>query len=448
VTSRALTRRRLSAAGVVVVVSALTLLAVLAMVGDVRRLPLELALVAGIVVCAWIALTRMGWRRAVSGVLAVAAAVGFVAASFGGADLGSILLRLGVVAALMALLAIGAARDTRVLRGAATPGAAVPAALRPVLIINPRSGGGKADRFELASACRARGIEPVRIEPGDDLVVLAEDAIARGADVIGMAGGDGSQALVAEVVARHGVAMVVVPAGTRNHLALDLGLDRTDVVAALDAFGAAVERPVDLGEVNGRVFVNNVSLGLYAEIVRSPAYRDAKVDTTLSTLPRVLGRGSSSFDLRFTGPTGERHTGARVVQVSNNPYGATAGTRTTRPRLDSGRLGVIALEIEDDRQAAAFMAATAADRPERFSGYVAWEAATFEVDSEGPVDLGLDGEALRMSPPLRFTIRSGALRVRLPEHAVGLSPAGRDLRLRSTLRDLRPDPTGPSGGRA
>jgi diacylglycerol kinase family enzyme len=369
-----------------------------------------------------------------------------VLASFGGADPAAILVRLGVVALVVVLLGIAAARDTRVLRRAPTSGTAVAAAHRPVLIVNPRSGGGKAERFGLARECRARGIEPVVLRPGDDLVGLAEAAVARGADVIGMAGGDGSQALVADVAARHGLAMVVVPAGTRNHLALDLGLDRTDVVGALDAFGAAVERTVDLGTVNGRVFVNNVSLGLYAEVIRSPGYRDAKLDTTLSTLPRVLGRGSTPFDLRFTGPAGERHAGAHVVQVSNNPYGSTAGARGNRPRLDTGRLGVIALEIPDDGAAAAFLAAAAAGRPERFAGFTAWEPTAFEVDSGMPVDVGLDGEALRMPPPLRFSIRPQVLRVRLPEHAVGLSPAARHQRLRTTLGELRLTASGRSSG--
>ncbi len=118
-----------------------------------------------------------------------------------------------------------------------------------------------------------------------------------------MAGGDGSQAVVASVASERGVAMVVVPAGTRNHFALDLGLDRRDVVGALDAFGEARERRIDLGDVNGRAFVNNVSLGLYAKIVRSPEYRDAKIETTLSALPTMLGPGSRPFDLKFSGPT-------------------------------------------------------------------------------------------------------------------------------------------------
>ena len=172
----------------------------------------------------------------------------------------------------------------------------------------------------------ARGIDPVVLGPGDDVVALAEAAVAGGVDVLGMAGGDGSLALVAGVAARHGIAMVVVPAGTRNHLAMDLGLDRRDVVGALDAFGPAVERSVDLGDVDGRPFVNNVSLGLYAQVIRSPAYRAAKIETTLTMLPGLLGPGSRPFDLRFAGPAGEPHSGAHVVQVSNNAYGRTLRT--------------------------------------------------------------------------------------------------------------------------
>ncbi len=145
--------------------------------------------------------------------------------------------------------------------------------------MNPKSGGGKAERYRLADECAVRGIEPIILERGDDLLQLARDAIARGADVIGMAGGDGSQALVATVAAEHDIPHVCVPAGTRNHFALDLGIDRDDVVGALDAFFDGVERRVDLARVNGRVFVNNAWMGLYAKIVQSEAYRDAKLKT-------------------------------------------------------------------------------------------------------------------------------------------------------------------------
>lgn len=326
------------------------------------------------------------------------------------------------------------------------PGTAVAAATNGVLLINPRSGGGRAERVGLARECRTRGVDPVVLAPGEDPVALAEAAVARGTDVLGMAGGDGSLALVAGVAARHGVAMVVVPAGTRNHLAMDLGLDRGDVLGALDAFGPAVERMVDLGDVNGRPFVNNVSLGLYARIVRSPEYREAKIDTTLSMLPQLLGPGSRPFDLRFTGPAGERHSGAHVVQVSNNSYGRTLRTVVSRPRLDAGRLGVVTLLLPEGPTDRTFLAALAARRPERFPGYAAWEPSTFEVDSGDLIDVGIDGEAVRMAPPLRFVIRPGAMRIRLPRHASGLSPAALEERRWTHLRETTrpPIPGGPS----
>lgn len=336
---------------------------------------------------------------------------------------------------MLALVAIAALRGIRVLRRPEPPGRAVSPAAHPALIVNPRSGGGKADRFGLVSECRARGIEVFILEPGQDLTGLAEAVVAGGADVLGMAGGDGSLGLVADVAARHGVPLVVVPAGTFNHLAMDLGLDRGNVLGALDAFGAAVECRIDLGQVNGRVFVNNVSLGLYAQIVRSPEYRNAKVDTSLSMLPSMLGPGSRPFELRFTGPAGEQYTRAHVVQVSNNPYGRTPATLANRPRLDGGHLGVIALKLPDDPAEARRQLAAASGHPETFPGSVAWEPSTFEVDSSGPIDVGMDGEALRMAAPLRFTIRPGALRVRLPQET-RLPPAARSLPARSTLRDL------------
>ena len=302
-----------------------------------------------------------------------------------------------------------------------------------MLIVNLKSGGGKVEQHHLVEHCHQRGIEVVVLRPGDDLEQLARAAIDAGADVIGMAGGDGSQAVVASVASERGVAMVVVPAGTRNHFALDLGLDRGDVVGALDAFGEARERRIDVGDVNGRVFVNNVSLGLYATIVRSPEYRDAKIETTLSALPTLLGPGSRPFDLNFSGPSGEHHAGAHLIQVSNNPYRRGS---TTRPRLDTGRLGVLTLEIDDDKAFGALLAATTTGKPERFPGFTAWTAQTFEVTSSSRVDAGLDGEAVTLDPPLRFTIRPTPLRVRLPKHAIGYSPAALALDVRSAVRGV------------
>src|SRR5947209_1939006 len=151
---------------------------------------------------------------------------------------------------------------------------------RSVLIVNPRSGDGRAERAGLVGEAARRGIETVVLGPADDLYALAEHAVTE-ADVIGMAGGDGSQALVADVAAAHDVPFVCVPAGTRNHFALDLGIDRHDLIASLDAYDGEthVERRIDLAQVNGRTFVNNVSLGVYAELVRQDGYRAAKLPT-------------------------------------------------------------------------------------------------------------------------------------------------------------------------
>jgi diacylglycerol kinase family enzyme len=288
--------------------------------------------------------------------------------------------------------------------------------------MNLRSGGGKAEHFRLEEECRRRGIEPVVLRPGDDLIQLARDAVASGADVIGMAGGDGSQALVASVVMEADVAFVCIPAGTRNHFALDLGLDRDDVVGALDAFGDAVEHRIDLATVGDRVFVNNVSLGVYAKIVQSPEYRDAKRATTSQLLPELLGPDAGDFGLRFTGPHGQEHRGAQLVLVSNNPYVLTmVGGFGTRARLDTGQLGIAAAEVRSSAEVAALVAAQAAGRPQRFRGWHEWTAPEFVVDADRPVEAGVDGEALVLDPPLVFRALPGALRVRIPRDAPGHS---------------------------
>ena len=217
-----------------------------------------LGLVTGLYSAAY-ALTRTGGRRAVAAMLAILALTSPVVLIlvFGGVWDFIAILGVGAAGAAAARYALG--RDIKSLKSGPKPGEPVGPAHRPVLLMNPRSGGGKVERLAMVEEARRRGIEPVVLGPGDDLSELARAAVAKGADVIGMAGGDGSQALVAEVAMRHDVGYVCVPAGTRNHLAMDLGLDRNDVVGALDAFGDAVERRIDVAMSGDAVFVNKRS---------------------------------------------------------------------------------------------------------------------------------------------------------------------------------------------
>jgi diacylglycerol kinase family enzyme len=274
---------------------------------------------------------------------------------------------------------------------------------RPVLFINPRSGGGRAGRAGLAEAARERDIEPVVLEPGDDLGTLADDAAAEGADVLGMAGGDGSLAVVASAASAHGIPFVCVPAGTRNHFARDLGLAPDDLLGALDAFTNALEGPIDLGDVNGRPFLNNVSLGLYGAAVQRESYRAAKARTLFEAAAEALGPSAELPEVRLVDDLGVVHTDPAVILVSNNPYALHGPARSgMRPVLDSGRLGVLVL----------FRPGGAPRRPGR-----GWTAHSLVVTAGDAVTAGVDGEAVRLDPTVQFGIRSRALRVRI---ALGL----------------------------
>jgi diacylglycerol kinase family enzyme len=283
---------------------------------------------------------------------------------------------------------------------------------RPVLFVNPRSGGGAAAQAEVAERARERGIEVAILAPGQNLATLVQAAVASGADALGMAGGDGSLAVVAAAAAGHGLPFVCVPAGTRNHFALDVGVDRHDVAGALDAFTDGAERRIDVAEVNGRMFLNNVSLGIYGDAVRRPGYRDAKARTLLETAEQVLGPSAQAPDeLRLVDDAGREHSHLAVVLVSNNPYALERPVaRGTRPALDTGQLGIVILDVPGDS-------------PPPLGR--AWSAPYLEVNAPARVPAGIDGEAVELSPPLRFTVRPAALRVRISCRHPGASPSAR-----------------------
>jgi diacylglycerol kinase family enzyme len=384
------------------------ILAVLSVDIVVSQFPRGLIVFAGLalaLVAAWYGLTRTGVTRLLGSAVALLAVAMTVAVLIADGD--HVVQALVVVAGLaLVLLATRSAFRVHVpLRPAPDPG-------RPVLFYNPKSGGGKAEKFHLADEARARGIEPIELKLGTDLEQLVRGVIAEGADALAMAGGDGSQAVVAMVAAEHELPYACIPAGTRNHFALDLGVDRDDVIGALDAFVGGRERRVDLAEVNGRVFVNNVSLGLYAEAVQREGYREAKLRTILDTLPEVLGPEGKGLDLRWTGPGGREHSSGAAILVSNNRYrlGRAVGSGT-RPRIDDGLLGITVASVPTG-------GLRLVQRPWR-----EWSTPAFEVDADGPIAAGIDGEAVTLEPPLRFRILPLALRVRIAAAHPGASPS-------------------------
>ncbi|MGI5170332.1 diacylglycerol/lipid kinase family protein [Spirillospora sp. CA-253888] len=296
---------------------------------------------------------------------------------------------------------------------------AAPRPERPVLIMNPKSGGGKVGRFGLVERAEELGARVILLDPSApaDVAALARRAVAEGADLLGVAGGDGTQALVAAVAAEHGLPFLVIPAGTRNHLAMDLGLDRADPARSLGALADGEQARIDLGEVAGRAFVNTVSFGVYADVVQHPDYRDDKAGTALGLMPDLLaGRGARRLDARVDGAA---LSSQQALLVSNNPYvspDALSGTGR-RPRLDEGELGVLGIRVESAAQAADL-----AVRGSQSTGLTVTTARRVEVTADtGEICVAVDGEALRMPVPVACTLRPGALRVLLPRDRPGVA---------------------------
>lgn len=274
---------------------------------------------------------------------------------------------------------------------------------KPALIVNRWSGDGKAERFALADAAREAGIRVIMLERGDDITQLARDAIDAGADAIGAAGGDGSLGLVAGVAAERDVPFFCVPVGTRNHFALDLGLDRDNPLTALDAIRDGEEILIDYGLAGDRPFLNNISFGVYAEAVHREGYRENKARTITEVMREMSAGEDNGTAIRFVTDEGGQAERTAVAMVSNNPYvfsGAPDYGR--RLRLDTGMLGISAAGE-----------GTAADGTQG-SAVRHWEADRLLLESDAPILAGLDGEALTFDETLELVIRPRGLRVLVP----------------------------------
>jgi Diacylglycerol kinase catalytic domain len=335
-------RRAAAAAALVALVVALLYLAISAIFRWYILLT-SVILLGVAVVAVWFILSRRGLARAVAGVVAAVALVTFVGVVLATESLIVLTVGLGlaavsIVAASYALSPVSAAVDNN---------KRAPRAHHPVLLMNLRSGGGKAERFALADLCRERGIEPVILNPGDDLRQLAEDAVSRGADLLGMAGGDGSLALVASIASQHGIPFVVIPAGTRKPLrARSRPRPRRCPWGVEGVRGRCRHRNRSCGGQRKRVRQQRFD-GVYARIVQSADYRNAKVQTAATMLPNLLGPEATPLDLRFTLPSGQEAAGPQLLLVSDNPYQlAQLRGGGTRECLDGGALGIVYVRVE------------------------------------------------------------------------------------------------------
>jgi len=396
--------------------AAAAVLVPLVAIGFKASLAVTLTGVVGLALAAagvWWALTHKGVARWLALVVAVAAPLVVLVLYTSRGLLWVVLVALGLL-----VLAVAAGRAA--LRGDPVPEKMrehdAPPPKRPYLIMNPRSGGGKVTRFGLKDKAEALGAQVALLEgPGPvDVAALARTAVADGADLLGVAGGDGTQALVAAVAAEHDVPLLVISAGTRNHFALDLGLDREDPSRCLEALRDGVELRVDLGFIAGRPFVNNASFGAYAVIVQSPAYRDDKARTTLDQLPGLLaGQQGPRLVAKAENVTVQ---GPQAVLVSNNQYGMgdIAGLGR-RARLDRGTLGIFAVTVQSAAQAAGLL------RGSRSRGLTSLATREVVVDADtAQIPVGVDGEALVLDTPVRCVVQPAALRVRVPRHRPGV----------------------------
>ena len=398
--------------------AALGAVVVLLLSGALKSVTALLVGFAGLVIicaAAWWFLAHRGVVRWLAGVVLVAAPVAVIVVYIAAGLLWEIAL-----AAVLAAAAVAAGRAA--LTGGPRPpkpreDAAAPPR-QPFVIMNPRSGGGKVGKFGLDDKAAALGAEVALLEgPGVvDVAAMARQAVDAGADLLGVAGGDGTQALVAGIAAGRDVPMMVISAGTRNHFALDLGLDRDDPASCLDALTDGVELRIDLGLIGGRTFVNNASFGAYAQVVQSPAYRDDKSGTALAMLPDLLtGHQGAHLVVRVDGQV--ILDGPQAVLVSNNPYetGDIAGLGR-RTRIDQGVLGVVGVKIENAAQAAGLLR-----KAQRSRSVTVFTAREVIIDADQPqIPVGIDGESVLMPTPVRCTIHPLALRVRVPRDRPGV----------------------------
>jgi diacylglycerol kinase family enzyme len=288
---------------------------------------------------------------------------------------------------------------------------------KPFLIINPKSGNGRADKAHVDELAAKKGITVLFTKKGEDVQVVANHAVSKGADVLGISGGDGSLGAVAKVAIEQQLPMVVLPGGTRCHFARDIGLEPKRITDALAGFHG-VERLVDIADINGRVFLNNASFGLYADIVDTPGYREHKMRVSQNILRAIVSGTKELYDLHF------KHGSLRVrkavqVFVGVNSYDTfDLFELGHREKLNGGMLQITAVTRLNDSTVSELLRAVSIDqlgKHEKLKDVFQWVGKSFRITNYSrKIVAGVDGEREEYSTPVTIRIRPQELRLYVP----------------------------------
>ncbi len=292
-----------------------------------------------------------------------------------------------------------------------------PSFKKPVLIINPKSGNGRAMKAGVKEEAQALGINVIMLKKGSNIEKLASQAITEGCDIIGISGGDGSIGAVAKVSIKHNMPLVVLAGGTRCHFARDIGLTPARIVEGLGGFGG-IERKIDVGEINGRIFLNNVSLGLYADIVDNPDYRENKVTTTRSVLQEHISGSKKPYSLQFSHGTKKYSTAIQIL-IGVNAY----STRSLfeigqREKMAGGILQINVLQRLSDRLIRRLITRLTLNRTRAITDLPEveqWQTKQFTIGSNAKrIVAGVDGEREEYETPVAIRVLPQALRLYVP----------------------------------
>ena len=269
--------------------------------------------------------------------------------------------------------------------------------MRGFLLVNPHSGDDSPSDADLVAAAASVGVAAHVLAAGEDLGELARRADA---EVLGIAGGDGSLGAVAGVALERDLPLVCVPWGTRNHFAVDLGLDVEEPLSALDAFADGIERRIDVGRVGERVFLNNVTLGIYARLVHHRERHRRRREALARARAILLSLRDRRWTERFV--IDGQPVRASVVLVANNEYRLDLFSLGERERVDAGELAVYAA------------------RGLRRLQWTEQTTPRVRIETRGSsVRAAIDGEPALLDSPLELRVEPRALRVLLPRNVAG-----------------------------